>query len=82
MSLHDLSLVDTLRLGREIQPELMPKKIIIIGIEIEKVEGICTELSPKVEKAVDEAITVIFNEIDEFRAQQNSHQNDGKNNIF
>ncbi|MGB8310434.1 MAG: hydrogenase maturation protease [Halobacteriota archaeon] len=82
MSLHDLSLVDTLRLGREIQPELMPKKITIIGIEVEKVEGICTELSPKVEKAVDKAITVIFNEIDEFRAQQSSHQNDGKNNIF
>ena len=72
MSLHDLSLVDTLRLGREIQPELMPKRITIIGIEVEKVEGICTELSPNVEKAVDKAITVIFNEINKFRVPQNS----------
>jgi hydrogenase maturation protease len=74
MSLHDLSLVDTLRLGREIQPELMPKQITIIGIEVEKVEGICTELSPKVEKAVDKAITVIFDEIDKFRGMLAYHQ--------
>jgi len=33
MSLHDLNLVDTLRLGRQIQPELMPNNITIIGIE-------------------------------------------------
>jgi hydrogenase maturation protease len=74
MSLHDLSLVDTLRLGREIQPELMPKEITIIGIEVEKVEGICTELSPAVEKAVDKAIGVIFDEIDRYREMMAHHQ--------
>jgi hydrogenase maturation protease len=63
MSLHDLSLVDTLRLGQQIQPELMPKNITIIGIEVERVEGICTDLSPRVEAAVDAVIQLVFEEI-------------------
>jgi hydrogenase maturation protease len=67
MSLHDLSLVDTLRLGREIQPELMPKNITIIGIEVERVEGICMDLSPRVEAATDGVIQLVFEEIQRFK---------------
>jgi hydrogenase maturation protease len=67
MSLHDLNLVDTLRLGRQIQPELMPRNITIIGIEVERVEGICTELSPKVQAAVDAVIQLVFDEIKRFK---------------
>jgi hydrogenase maturation protease len=70
MSLHDLSLVDTLRLGREIQPELMPKDIIIIGIEVERVEGICTDLSPSVESAIDGALKLVFEEVQRFKNQE------------
>ncbi len=67
MSLHDLSLVDTLRLGREIQPELMPDNISIIGIEVERVEGICTDLSPRVEAAVDAVLQLVFEEVQRFK---------------
>jgi hydrogenase maturation protease len=64
MSLHDLSLVDTLRLGRQIQPELMPDNITIVGIEVERVEGICTDLSPRVEAAADAVIQLVVQEIE------------------
>lgn len=67
MSLHDLSLVDTLRLGHQIQPELMPNNITIIGIEVERVEGICTDLSPRVQAATDRVIELILEEIERFR---------------
>lgn len=67
MSLHDLNLVDTLRLGREIQPELMPEHINIVGIEVERVEGICTDLSPKVEAAVDAVIELVLEEVRRFK---------------
>jgi hydrogenase maturation protease len=67
MSLHDLNLVDTLRLGREIQPELMPDDITIIGIEVERVEGICTDLSPRVQAAVDDVLQLVFDEIQRFK---------------
>jgi hydrogenase maturation protease len=70
MSLHDLNLVDTLRLGREIQPELMPEHINIVGIEIERVEGICTDLSPKVEAAIDAVIELVLEEVQRFRAEE------------
>lgn len=67
MSLHDLSLVDTLRLGREIQPELMPKNITILGVEVERVEGICTDLSPRVVAAIDGVIQLVFEEVQRFK---------------
>jgi len=67
MSLHDLSLVDTLRLGREIQPELMPDNISIIGIEVERVEGICMDLSPRVEAAVDAVLQLVVKEVQRFK---------------
>lgn len=67
MSLHDLNLVDTLSLGRQIQPELMPDSIVIIGIEVERVEGICTELSPKVQAAADKVVQIVFEEIERLK---------------
>ena len=67
MSLHDLSLVDTLRLGQQIQPELMPGNITIIGIEVDRVEGICTDLSPRVEAAIEFVIKLVLEEIDRFK---------------
>ncbi len=67
MSLHDLNLVDTLALGRQIQPELMPDNITIIGVEVERVEGICTDLSPSVEAAADKAVALVIEEIERFK---------------
>ncbi len=68
MSLHDLNLVDTLALGRQIQPELMPDNITIIGVEVERVEGICTELSPSVKAAADKVVAMVFDEIERFKS--------------
>jgi len=68
MSLHDLNLVDTLSLGRQIQPELMPDNIVIIGVEVERVEGICTELSPKVQAAADKVVQIVFEEIERLKS--------------
>ncbi|MGZ4903505.1 MAG: hydrogenase maturation protease [Halobacteriota archaeon] len=78
MSLHDLSLVDTLALGHQIQPELMPDNITIIGVEVERVEGICTELSPSVEAAADEVVTMVFEEIERFKALRHGRDINGQ----
>ncbi len=78
MSLHDLNLVDTLALGRQIQPELMPDNITIIGVEVERVEGICTELSPSVKAAADEVVTMVFEEIERFKALRHARNTSGQ----
>ncbi len=78
MSLHDLNLVDTLAVGRQIQPELMPDNITIIGIEVERVEGICTELSPSVKAAADEVMKMVFEEIGRFRALRHDRNINGQ----
>ncbi len=78
MSLHDLNLVDTLALGRQIQPELMPDNITIIGIEVERVEGICTELSPSVSAAADKVLEMVFKEVERFRALRTGRSVNGQ----
>ncbi|MGZ4901307.1 MAG: hydrogenase maturation protease [Halobacteriota archaeon] len=78
LSLHDLNLVDTFAVGRQIQPELMPDNITIIGVEVERVEGICTELTPSVQAAVNEVVTMIFEEIKRFKALRRSENINGQ----
>jgi Ni,Fe-hydrogenase maturation factor len=46
----------------------MPNNITIIGIEVERVEGICTDLSPRVQAAIDPVMQLVFEEIERFKS--------------
>jgi len=56
---HNLSIFEIIRIGYSLFPEEMPKEIKIIGIEVEDVETLSRECSPKVEAAIPEAIARI-----------------------
>ena len=61
VSVHDLTITDVLKIGKEVQP--LPE-IVIIGIEIETVITEATlEISPDILKGMDEAIRLIREEI-------------------
>lgn len=59
LSLHQFSLTQVLELGNILFPREMPQKILIVGIEAEKIEPFQTYISPAVAKAIPKAITVI-----------------------
>lgn len=63
LSLHDLGLADVLKTGRIIQPERMPKEIIIIGCEVQQADEIRLELSPDVAKAVPAVVDMVLKEV-------------------
>lgn len=63
ISLHNLSLVEALNIGREIFPEKMPDELIVIGIEAESTEKPKIGLTQGVEKAVPKAVEMILYEI-------------------
>jgi len=63
LSLHDLGLADVLKTGRIIQPDRMPKEVIIIGCEVQRADEIRLELSPEVAKAVPVVVDMVLKEI-------------------
>lgn len=63
ISLHDLSLVQTLSMAHEVFPEKMPEELVVIGIEAESIAKPKIGLTQSVEKAVPEAVEAILHEI-------------------
>ena len=67
LSAHDLNLVDTIHIGREMEKlgeQKMPSDIAIIGVEINppKLE-FTTEMSPEIESAIPEVVRMVLDEI-------------------
>jgi hydrogenase maturation protease len=56
---HNLSVFEILRIGYSLFPDEMPKEIKIIGIEVENVETLSRQLTPKVVSAIPEAVALI-----------------------
>ena len=63
IAMHNLNLADVVRVGRIIQPELMPEEIVVFGIEVEREETFNVELSPKVKSSVPVVVEMILSEI-------------------
>ena len=58
-SVHDINLISTLKLGYELFPEAMPREIILVGIEAERIEpGL--GLSKKVKNFLPKVLEVIL----------------------
>ena len=60
-SLHELGLVDVLKIGRKVIS--MPDDIIIIGVEIERTKNITIELTTKVNEAVPKVVEMVLDEL-------------------
>lgn len=56
---HSLTLFEVIRIGYHVFPEEMPKEIKIIGIEVEDVDTLDKECSPKVKEAIPKVIELI-----------------------
>jgi hydrogenase maturation protease len=63
ISLHDLSIIEALRMAREVFPEKMPRELVVIGIEAESTAKPRIGLTKNVEKAVPEAVEAVLYEI-------------------
>ena len=64
-SSHGFDALSALKLAYTLNEFTLPKKLIIIGIQIENIDGFGTDISPKVEKAIPEVIKIIHKLIEE-----------------
>lgn len=56
---HNITLFEVIRVGYTLFPDEMPKEIKIIGIEIEDVETVSKECTPKVNEAIPKVVEMI-----------------------
>ncbi len=63
-SLHGMGLLQALELGYQVEPGRMPKELVIVGIQIKRVDAWRDGLCKEVEAAVPEAVRMVLNELE------------------
>ncbi len=66
---HDVNLPTAIKIGRQMDPDIMPESISFIAIEVEDIKTVTETMTPKVEAAVKRACDAALYLIDEFRKQ-------------
>lgn len=66
---HDVNLPTAIKIGRQMDPEIMPEKISYIAIEVEDIKTMTEIMTPNVEAAVSKACDAVKYLISEFRKQ-------------
>ena len=67
-SSHDVNLPTAIRIGRQMDPAIMPEKIMYIAIEVEDIKTVSETMTPAVEASVESAKNAVLHLIDEFRS--------------
>jgi len=66
ISMHELGIAEVVKIGSMLYPDNISRKIILLGMEIEKVENrFSMELSSEVEKAISSMVELVLKELDE-----------------
>jgi hydrogenase maturation protease len=63
ISLHELSIVEVIKIGEILYPQKMPGEIIFFGIEAKVIDQYGTDLSPEVKQSVPVLIEQILKEV-------------------
>jgi hydrogenase maturation protease len=66
---HDVNLPTAIKIGRQMDPGLMPEKIMFIAIEVEDIKTVTETMTPRLEAAVPRACEAVKFLIGEFRKQ-------------
>lgn len=60
VSLHGLGIRETVTIGRALYPEIMPHRIVLVGIEGQRFDLLGAEMTPPVAAAIDEAVVRVM----------------------
>lgn len=67
-SSHDVNLPTAMKIGRQMDPDIMPKKVMYVAIEVEDIKTMTETMTPAVESAVESAKNAVLHIISEFRS--------------
>jgi len=63
ISVHHLSLLTMIKLGRELFPKKMPEEVAVLGVGIQEVAKVTEEMTGKVKEAIPRAVNLVLEEI-------------------
>jgi len=66
-SAHDFNLATAMKIGRDMEPEEMPDRVVFVAIEAEDLQTVREGMTRKVEDAVNRAVDAVLHHIDEFQ---------------
>jgi hydrogenase maturation protease len=61
VSVHGLGIRETVTIGRALYPEIMPHRIVLVGIEGQCFDLLGVEMTPQVAAAIDKAVVQVMN---------------------
>lgn len=64
---HDVNLPTALKIGRQMNPDIMPEKIGFVAIEVQDIRTMTETMTPEVEGAVESAADAVLHMLSEFR---------------
>ncbi len=68
-SAHDINLATAMRIGREMEPEMMPDKVCFIAIEAGDIGTVNEGMTPRLVKAKPSAVRAVLHQLEQVRAQ-------------
>ncbi len=67
-SAHDINLATAMKIGREMEPEMMPDKVCFIAVEAEDIGTVNEGMTPRLVEAKPSAVRATLHQIERFRA--------------
>ena len=64
---HDVNLPTALKIGRGMDPDIMPKEVRFVAIEVDDIKTVTETMTPAVEASVDSATDAVLHVISELR---------------
>ena len=68
-SAHDINLATAMRIGREMEPEMMPDEVCFVAIEAEDIGTVNEGMTPKLVEAKPSAVKAVLHQIERLRSQ-------------
>jgi len=66
---HDVNLATAIRLGRELEPDMMPDLVRFVAIEVEDIQTLGESMTPKVHDAIVPATNAVLHILSELTGQ-------------
>lgn len=73
-SCHDVNLPTALKIGRQMDPDIMPGEVMFVAVEVQDIHTMTETMTPEVEDAVDSAVSATLHVLDIFRSQDGNGQ--------
>ena len=67
-SAHDINLATAMKIGRQVEPAMMPDKVRFVAIEAEDIATVNEGMTPKLVAAKPSAVDAVLNQIEEIRS--------------